>query len=173
MMENYLDEVEQALASWRAGKASLADVRSLPTKVGRRGSTSDIPAVMELLGHIDPIVRYNAAMSLAFKFGYKPVVEPLLAMLRDDQDADCRDVAAAGVCSLCRNSRDRDVLAALARAAEGDPDEDVRNSAYKALVCVNGISDEQYLQLLEGTYLPTNLDRVKEIVNQTGNTKPA
>jgi HEAT repeat protein len=140
--------VEHGLDDWSNNRASLEEVRSLAADLGNQHFEAGIPAAIQLLDHQDEIVRYNAAMSLAYEFHYAPAVEKLLMMLTQDPDEDCRMVAAGGLGSLCQNSKDRRVLQVLGKTALNDPDEDVRNSAYQAMLIVNRVSREEHLRLL-------------------------
>lgn len=163
-MKEFDNNLQQALQDWR--QSSLDQVRSLAADLGNRHFAAGIPVLVQLLDHEDEIVRYNAVNSLAFEFGYKPAAERLLTMLAVDPAEDCRLVAGAALGNLFQNSKDRDVLAALAKAAINDPDEDVRSSAYKALLIVNGVSREEHLRVLTGPSLPVDPARVKAILEQ-------
>jgi HEAT repeat protein len=163
-MEQRDNSLEQALESWRHGRASLDEVRALSRELGNKHYSPAIPALVQLLDHEDEIVRYNAATALGFELHHKPAAEKLVAMLAEDSDEDCRRAAAAGLGNLCQNSKDRRVLAALAQAALHDPDEDVRSSAYQALIIVNGVSRKEHLRLLTAGSLPVDLARVKAIL---------
>jgi HEAT repeat protein len=136
----------------------------MAAEMGNQHYSPGIPALVELLGHEDELVRYNAVNSLAFEFHHKPIVTKLLAMLAEDSDEDNRRIAAAALGGLSQDSQDRRVLAALAKAALNDPDEDVRKSAYKALLSVNGLSREQHLRVLTDPNLPVDMNRVKAIL---------
>jgi hypothetical protein len=76
-------------------------------------------------------------------FIYIPATGRMLAMLASDPDEDCRSMAASCLSSLCHDTKDREVLAALAKSALEDPDEYVRDSAYKSLLFVNGLPEEE------------------------------
>lgn len=156
--------LEQALESWQHGRATLEHVRALAADLGNEHYAPAIPALIQLLGHDDEIVRYNAVMSLAFEFHHEPVANRLLAMLADDPDEDCRGVAASALGSLFHNSRDRRILVALGRAALNDPEEYVRNSTYKSLQFVNGVSRDEHLELLRNQSLSVDPARVDAIV---------
>ena len=121
---------------------------------------------MQLLGHEDEIVRYNAANSLAFEFHYVPASQELLTMLARDGDADCRRVAAAALGNLLQNKNEPRILAALAESALTDPDEYVRSSAYKALQIVHGVSRDEHLRLLRQERLAVDSSRVFAILGQ-------
>jgi hypothetical protein len=103
-------------------------------------------------------------MSLGFDLHHKPATDKLLAMLGEDADEDVRDVAAGALRTLWQDSKAPLVLAALAKAALNDPDEDIRKSAYKALLIVNGVPREEHLQLLTGGKIPVDPARVKAIM---------
>ncbi len=164
-MEHPGTTLEQALDNWRQGRASLDEVRSLAADLGNQHFLPGIPAALELLEHEDEIVRYNAVMSLAFEFHHTPAADKLLAMLAGDPDEDCRRVAAGALGNLCQNTKDRRVLQALAKAALNDSDEDVRSSAYEALLIVNGVPRKEHLRLLTSDKnLQVDPDRVKTIL---------
>ena len=162
--DNIDNILEQALESWRQGRASLEQVRSLAADLGNQHFAPGIPGLIQLLEHKDEIVRYNAVNSLAFEFHHKPVADQLLAMLTRDPDDDCRRVAAAALGSLFQNSRDRRILAALGQVTLNDPEEYVRSSAYKALQIVNGVSREEHLALLRSQSLSVDPARVEGIL---------
>lgn len=163
-MEQLDDSMERVLEDWRQGRASLDQLRKLAGEVGERHFAAGIPALVQLLDHDDEIVRYHAAMSLGFDLNYKPATNKLLAMLADDTDEDVRDVAAGALRNLWQSTKDRHVLGALATSALNDPDEDVRKSAYNALLIVNGVPREEHLQLLTGGSLPVDPARVRAIL---------
>ena len=163
-MENLDNSLQQALETWRQGRASLDEVRALAADLGNKHFSPGIPTLVELLDHEDEIVRYNAVNSLAFEFQHKPAADRLLTMLGEDADEDCRRVAAGALGNLFQNSREGRVLAALAKAALNDPDEDVRRSAYKALLITNGVSREEHLEILRSQTLLVDPARVKAIL---------
>jgi len=156
--------LEQALESWRQGRASLEQVRSLAADLGNQHYAQGIPELIELLKHDDEIVRYNAVNSLAFEFHHKPVADQLLAMLTGDPDDDCRRVAAGALGSLFQSSRDHRILAALGQAALNDPERYVRSSAYKSLQIVNGVSRDEHLELLRSQNLSVDPAHVNAIL---------
>ncbi|HEX3740509.1 MAG TPA: HEAT repeat domain-containing protein [Terriglobales bacterium] len=163
-MEQLNNSLERALENWRQGRASLDQVRKLAGELGERHFEAGIPALVQLLDHDDEIVRYHAAMSLGFDLNYRPATNKLLTMLTKDTDDDIRDCAAGALGTLWQNTKDRHVLMALAKSALNDPDEDVRKSAYKALLIVNGVPREEHLQLLTGESLPVDTARVQSIL---------
>jgi HEAT repeat protein len=118
------------------------------------------------LDHKDDIVRYNAAMSLAFEFHHSASGEKLLKMLETDLDEDCRDVAAGAMGTLFENTRNGRIMTSLAKAALNDPDEYVRRSAYRALRVVNGISREQRLEMLGSEDLSVDPVEIKAILQE-------
>jgi len=87
-------------------------------------------------------------------------------MLSEDADEDVRDVAAGALRTIWQGAKDPRVLEALAKAALNDPDEDVRRSAYKALLIVAGVPRDQHLQLLTGGSLAVDPARVQAIVEE-------
>jgi HEAT repeat protein len=164
---NELDnDLDVALENLRLGRASLDQIIKLSRDIGKQRLERGIPVLLQLLDYDDEIVRYNAAMSLGFNLHYKPATSKLLAMLSGDLDEDVRDVAAGALRSLWPNTRNPQILAALANAALSDPDEDVRKAAYLALLIVNGVSSEEHLRLLRAGPLPVDPERVKSIVEQ-------
>jgi len=163
-MEQPDNSLEQALEKWRQGRASLEDVRSLVVDTGNQHFLPGIPALVQLLDHEDEIVRYHAAMSLGFDLHHKPATDRLLAMLAKDSDEDCRDAAAGALKILWQNTKDPRVLNALAEAALNDSDEDVRSSAYEALIIVNGVSREEHLRLVTSPRPQVDPGRVKAIL---------
>jgi HEAT repeat protein len=165
-MEQLENSLEQALHKWRQGRASLDEIRALTRELGNQHFAPGIPALAQLLDHEDEIVRYNAAMALGFELHHKPATDKLLALLASDADEDVRDVAAGALGTLWQSTKDHRVVKALATAALDDPDEDIRQSAYKALLIVNGVSREEHLQLLTGGSLPVDPARVKAIVEE-------
>jgi HEAT repeat protein len=165
-MDQLDNNLEQTLEEWRQGRASLDQIRKLAGEVGEQHFEAGIPALLQLLDHDDEIVRYHAAMSLGFDLNYRPATNKLLVMLVEDTDDDVRDVAAGGLRTLWQGAHDPHVLAALAKAAMNDPDDDVRKSAYKALLIVNGVPRDEHLQLLTGGSLPVDPARVKSIMTE-------
>jgi HEAT repeat protein len=159
-------DLSQALKNWRLGQASLEEVQLLAADLGNQHFEPGIPVLLELLDHEDPIVRYNAAMSLAFEFHHVPATERLLSLLALDPDDDCRSVAAGALGALRQNTKDRRVLEALGQASLNDRDEYVRNSAYKSLQIVNGVSREEHLQILQNRDLSVNPARVQAILRE-------
>jgi HEAT repeat protein len=111
------------------------------------------------------MVRYNAAASLAMNFHYTPATGKLLVMLASDPDDDCRSMAASCLASLCHDTKDNVVLAALAKASLEDPDEYVRDSAYQALLFVNGLPKGQRQSVFQN---PPHVDpdRVRSILGE-------
>jgi HEAT repeat protein len=166
-MEQLDKNMERALEDLRQGRSSLDQLRKLAGELGERHFAAGIPALVQLLDHDDEIVRYHAAMSLGFDLKYKPATNKLLAMLAEDTDEDVRDVAAGSLRTLWQDTKDRRVLEALAKAALSDPDEDVRKSAYKAVLIVNGVPREEHLQLLTGESLPVDPVRVQTILSES------
>jgi HEAT repeat protein len=162
-MDQNEKNLESALESWRKGSSSVEDVRSLARDLGVNLYMPGIPALVELLGHEDEIVRYNAASSLGSNFIYRPATSRLLTMLARDPDDDCRSMAASCLASLCHDTRDHVVLAALAKSALEDSDEYVRDSAYQALLFVNGLPEEQHQGVFQN---PPHVDpeRVRSIL---------
>jgi HEAT repeats len=163
-MEQPEKDLYQSLENWKQGRVSLDELRALSRELGNQRYKPGIPALIQLLDHEDGIVRYNAAMALGFELHHKPATNKLLAMLREDVDEDVRDVAAGALRTLWQNSKDPHVIAALAKSALTDPDEDIRKSAYKALLIVNGVPNEEHLQLLTGGRLPVDPIRVEGIL---------
>ena len=159
------NNLERALDRWRQGIASLDEIRTLSQELGNQHFAPGIPALMQLLDNEDEIVRYNAAMALGFELHYEPATHKLLSMLASDIDEDVRDVAAGSLRTLWQSTKDQRVVRALATAALDDPDEDVRKSAYKALLIVNGVPSEEQLHLLTGGSLVVDRVRVQDIVN--------
>jgi hypothetical protein len=68
-------------------------------------------------------------------------------LLVEDPDEDCRDVTAAGLGYLFSKSHDCSLISLLSRVAVNDSDEDVRRSAFSALLRVSGHADEEQLLL--------------------------
>ena len=122
-MDKNEKKLQASLVNWRKDAASVEDVRSLAQDLGAYLYKPGIPALLELLDHKDEMVRYNAAESLAMNFVYTPVAGRLLTMLASDPDEDCKSMAATCLSSLCHDTKDHAVLAALAKAALEDPDE--------------------------------------------------
>jgi hypothetical protein len=165
-MEHLDKDLQRALEDLRMGRASLEEVRSMAADLGNRHFASGIPDLVQLLEHEDSIVRYNAVNSLAFEFHYKNVADRLLAILARDSDEDCRRIAAAALGDIFQNSRDRRALSALANPALYDLDDDVRKSAYKALLIVNGVSQDEHVELLRSQTLLVDAARVKAILTE-------
>jgi HEAT repeat protein len=157
--------LEAALENWRKGATSDEDLRSLALDLGAYKYTPGIPALVELLDHKDEMVRYNAAGSLATDFKDTLATGRLLTMLASDPDEHCKSMAASSLATLSRDTKDAVVLAALAKASLEDPNEYVRDSAYEALLIVNGVSREEHLSFFRN---PPHVDpdRVKSILEE-------
>lgn len=158
--------MDEVIHQWKQGMATTEQVIDLAADLGNRHYNAGIPILLQLLKHSNAIVRYNAVMSLAFEFHHMEAVEPLLNMLANDEDEECRDVAAGGLGNLCQDTRDRRVLEALAESVLSDSDEGVRRSAYKALEIVNGVSRDEHLRLLRDRELRVDPQRVRCILQQ-------
>lgn len=167
-MEDSDADLSQALAIYKDGLADLALTRKLPSMLGRRRLDSGIPILMEMLDHQDSIVRYSSAMALAFKFHYLPAVGRMKSMLVSDSDEDCRGAAAAGLGFLCQGTRDIDLLRLLGIAAVRDPDDEVRLSAYDALLDVNELTEEQLRTRLKGDRESVDRSQVKAVLDANG-----
>lgn len=165
-MESKMTKLPDMLEAWRQGRASIPEVRSLAADIGNQHQYFEpgLPALMELLNHDDEIVRYNSAMSLAYEFHFAPAASRLLAMLAEDPDDDCRDMAAGAIGNICHDGREPQVLFTLGKAALEDPDEGVRVTAYRAPLRVNGLSTDEYLQSLKEQNLSVDRNRVEKIV---------
>jgi HEAT repeat protein len=162
-MEKNEENLEASLKKLRSGGASVEDVRSIALELGGYKYTPGIPALVELLDHRDDMVRYNAAGSLATDFKYVPATGKLLTMLASDPDEDCRSIAASSLGTLYNHTRNHLVIDALGKASLEDSDVYVRDSAYRALLIVNGISKEQHLNFFRN---PPHVDpdRVRSIL---------
>jgi HEAT repeat protein len=158
------DNLEEALERWRKGGASLDEVRALSRDIGKQQFAPGIPVLIELLDHEDEIVRYNATKALGFGLHHKPATDKMITMLGADADEDVRDVAAGALSTIWQNTREPRTLKALANAALTDPDEDLRNRAFQALLIVNGVSKEEHLDLLTSEKLEVDPTRVKAIL---------
>jgi HEAT repeat protein len=166
-MDQHDKDIQKALENWQQGRASLDQVRKLATDLGEQHFTAGVPVLTQLLDHEDEIVRYNATMSLGFELHHKPATNRLLAVLAEDTDEDVRDVAAGALRTLWQGTKDPRVVEALAKAALNDPDEDVRKSAYKALLIVASVPRDEQLQLLTGGSLPVDPARVQAIIEES------
>ena len=165
-MEHSTGDMKQALENWQQGRSTLDEIRTMASDLGNQHFAPGIPVLIQLLDYDDEIVRYNAVNSLAFEFHHQPVVAKLQTMLTKESDEDNRRIAAAALGTLCLNSKNRSILKALANAALNDLDDDVRRSAYEALITVNGVSREEHLRLLTGGSLPVDQARVQTILTE-------
>jgi len=134
-----LTNQEHALQKWRKGQTSLEDVRALSHGIGKQPFEPGIPALVQLLDHEDEVVRYSAGKALGF---------------------------AGALKVICQNTKEPLILKALAKSALTDPDEDLRNHAYKTLLFVNGVPREEHLQLLTDENVQVDPTRVKAIVDE-------
>jgi HEAT repeats len=159
------DNLERRLADWKDGEMSFEETSDLAREIGKRKLLSGVPLLLKLLDYPDCIVRYNAILALTFRLHQKSATEKLLSMAANDEDEDCRDAAAAGVGHLFQNSRDPRILAALGKLALNDPNENVRRSAYTYLLIVNGVSNEEHLNLLRDTSIETDPQVVEQILS--------
>jgi hypothetical protein len=163
-MNQHENNVKCALGKWVDGTASVEELRSLAMDIGTCLFMPGIPALMKLLDHADGIVRYNAASSLAHNFVYEPATDRVLVMLAADDDGECRSIAASCLASLCHDTQNRRVLAPLAQAALHDPEEYVRESAYRSLLVVNGLPEQERLRVLLSSRLPIDPVRIDAIL---------
>ncbi len=166
-------EIENQIAEWQARKLSLELLRRLPAKIGREGYEPGIPALFELAVSADEIVRYNAIMSLSFKFGWRGAKDLLCRILQQDPDEDCRDAAAGGLGYLFNGDRDCSLLRLLGAVCSIDDNEDVRRSAYAALLRVSGRSDEENVLLQTGPRPPVNTSMLQEILSECSARDPS
>jgi hypothetical protein len=157
--------MEDQIAKWRSGEMEIAELRSLPTSIGRARYLPGIPVLLELALHLDEIVRYNALMSLSFKMHYQSAKDLFCSVLQTDPDEDCRDVAAGGLGYLFDKSKERTLMRVLGKVCFSDPDEDVRRSAYAALLRISGHAGENQLHLETGPRPPVNEGLAKEILD--------
>jgi HEAT repeat protein len=157
-MERPNTKLEQALKKWRDGASSLEETVALSRELGNQHVEEGIPVLIDFLRHDDEVVRYNAVIALGFDLHYKPATAQLLNILAQDEDADVRDAAAGAIRVLWQNTANREVLGALAKSALGDADEGVRKAAYRSLLIVKGISEDEHLRLLSTSRQP--VDRV-------------
>lgn len=163
-MEELEGTIENLIVRWRSGKMDKRELRSLPTSIGRAGYQSGIPILLELAANEDEIVRYNALMSLSFKLRYQPAKDLLCSVLQKDPDEDCRDAAAGGLGYLFDKSKECTLIRLLGTVCFSDPDEDVRRSAYAAMLRVSGLANENQLNLQTGPRPPVNESVAKEIL---------
>ena len=158
------NEIEQDIALWKKGELSTNLLRTLPSRIGRAEYREGISVLLELAFNRDAIVRYNAVMSLGFKLRFRDATDVLIKVLKDDSDIDCRDAAAGALGAMWRNTRDRRVVEKLTQIVLNDKDDDVRKAAYSSLITVDGISDEDYLEMLQNDRQPVNSTRVASIL---------
>lgn len=163
-MEEPEREIEYQIAKYRRGELERAEVRSLATSIGRIQYQSGIPALLELATHEDEIVRYNALMSLTFKLHYRPAKDLLCKTLQNDPDEDCRDVAAGGLGYLFDGSKECTLIRLLGSVCFSDQDEDVRRSAFAALLRISGLADESRLHLQTGPRPPVDESVARRIL---------
>jgi len=163
-MDKNEKNLEASLENVRNGAASVEDVRSVAQDLGAYRYIPGIPLLVELLDHEDEIVRYNAAGSLGSNFIYRPATGRFLTMLADDPDEDCRSVAASSLASLWHDTKNHIVLVALAKSSLDDSDEYVRDSAYHALLFVNGLPKDQRQSVFQSSP-HVDPDRVKAILS--------
>lgn len=169
-MDKNHKNLEASLERWQKGDASVEELRSLALDLGAHKYLPGVPVLVELLDHKDEFVRYNAAGSLATDFKYMPVTGRLLTMLASDPDEDCRTISATCLGILWPDTKEPAVLSAIAKASLEDPEEYVRDSAYQALLIVNGVSREQHLSFSRN---PPRVDpdRVRSILKNTSEAK--
>jgi hypothetical protein len=160
------EELSNLLELWSSRRASLEEVRALAAEIGNQHWARATPVLIELLSHEDAIVRYNAINSLSFELNERLAEQKVLNILGSDQDEDCRRVSAGALGYLFQNTRNREVLTALANAAMSDSDDDVRGAAYKALLIVSGVSREEHLELLRKEVVNVDPERVRSIVGK-------
>ena len=140
--------LEEALKKCKEGRCSLDELRTLVAQAGKQRYQAAIPTLLQLLDHGDEIVRYHALMSLGFNLKYQPATDKFLLMLTNDKDEDVRSAAAGALAQLWEQTKERHLIKVLAQAALGDADEGVRKSAYRAMLIINGVTNEEHLQLL-------------------------
>jgi HEAT repeat protein len=158
------DKFERQLADWRECQLSLEDTRDLARELGQRKFERGVPILLKLLDDSDYIVRYNAVVSIGFDLHQESAAKRLLVLAENDEDDDCRRAAAA-VGNLLQNSRDPRALSALGKLARSDPDEDVRRAAYKSLLIVNGVTQEEHLNLIRDNSIEVDAEIVEQILS--------
>ena len=161
------EDLKDAITKWNEGRYCLEEIADMAREFGKRGYQEGVPVLIQLLEHDDAIIRYNAVKSLGYGLHHRPATEKLLAMLARDSDEDVRDVVAGALNILWQGSGNPLVLQALGEAALHDPDEDVRRSAYKDLLIVNGVPREEHLELLTGEPLSVDPKKVEMILSRT------
>ncbi|HZB87334.1 MAG TPA: HEAT repeat domain-containing protein [Terracidiphilus sp.] len=157
------NDLKREIEAFRDGRATLDQLRDLAAGIGRQHWLTEAPILVELLQNGDEIVRYNAIMSLGFELKLHVVTDSLIKMVEEDPDGDCRDAAAGALGVMWRSSKDHRIIEQLSKVALEDSDEDVRKAAYFALIVVNGISDEEYLEMLRHKRAEVNWDKVAAI----------
>jgi HEAT repeat protein len=161
-MNSFIESVE----NWQQRRSTLEETRKLAAEIGERHFAVAIPVLVQLLNDPDPITRYNAAMSLGFDLKYRPATEKLLALLSEDTDEDVRSVSAGALRNLWASTKNVQIIKALAKAVMADPDEDVRQSAYKAMLILNGVSDEQHVKLLNERAMTIDISWVEAMLKE-------
>lgn len=167
-MDNPESALQEEIRSFCEGTLSLDQTRNLAARIGDMKYVAGAPVLLQLLQHKDEIVRYHAIMSLGFNLRFKDGTSALVQVLKGDPDEDCRDAAAGALGALWRNTKDRQIIEDLANAALEDSDEDVQKAAYSSLIAVNGVSDEEYLEMLRQERKPVDPRRVDSIVTGKG-----
>jgi len=165
-MTTYQIEIEKKIAQWRKGELSIEMLRKLPVTIGRVGYQQAIPVLFELTLNGDEIVRYNAVMSLSFNLRWKAAKDLLCKVLEEDTDEDCRDAAAGGLGFLFEGNKDCGLIRVLARVSSADQDEDVRRSAFAALLRVSSRFQERDFPPRTGPRPPVDESALAEVLNE-------
>ena|ERR1035437_9636779 len=161
------DDLHQRLQRMEEGQLSLEELRGLAADLGSSNDEISEKALLVLLMHTDPIVRYNAIVAAGFDVGLRSAAPQLKAIAKNDSDEDCRDASVSALGNMFQNGRDQDVLVILCSVALNDADENIRRSAYKSALIVNGVSRDEHLSLLQDRNLVVDREKIAMMANQS------
>lgn len=158
--------LEEVLKKCEEGRCSLDELRTLAAEAGKQRYQAAIPALLQMLDHDDEIVRYHALMSLGFNLKYQPATDKFLLMLVNDKDEDVRSAAAGALAQLWEQTKEHHLIKVLAQAALGDADEGVRKESYRAMLIINGVTNEEHLHLLVQARISVDPERINDILGK-------
>ncbi len=130
-------ELRAKLEALKADQIPMEDLPRTLHDFGEADFRDAEPQVVQCLKHPDPNVRYTAVNVLALHWMSREHIGTLQRMLFEDDDADVRGVAAAGLGAILDGSRDvRTTRLLIRKLRDLEENRLVREAAYEALVAV-------------------------------------
>ena len=133
------------------------NIHNTLVQIGKRQIREAGSLVARFLTSDDPDLRNVALMVLALDLGLHEYAETALRFLTEDPDPLCRMSGASAAGGFMQGTNDRRTLVVLARVASNEQeDEQVRSSAYRAILSVIGRSNLE--QFMASRDYPNNVD---------------